>query len=83
MTLTSRRFPWLGWKSVDAGWMMFPMIMYWITGKREWFKATMMPMAITEDNITEDIYETAKLSIDHVFTNLNRGFVVDYFDHKK
>ena len=45
--------------------MMFPMIMYWMTGKREWFKATMMPMAITEDNITEDIYETAKLSIDH------------------
>lgn len=46
--------------------MMFPMIMYWITGKDKWLKKTMMPMAITEDNITEDIYETAKLSIDHV-----------------
>ena len=26
----------------------------------------MLPMAITEDNITDDIYETAKLSIDHI-----------------
>ena len=25
-----------------------------------------MPMAITEDNITDDIFQTAKLSIDHV-----------------
>ncbi len=46
--------------------MMYPMIMYWITGKDEWLKKTMMPMAITEDNITADIYETAKLSIDNV-----------------
>ena len=46
--------------------MMFPMILYWVTGKDEWLKRTMMPMAITEENITQDIYETAKLSIDHV-----------------
>lgn len=46
--------------------MMFPMIMYWLTGKDRWLKKTMLPMAITEDNITDDIYETAKLSIDHV-----------------
>ena len=26
----------------------------------------MLPMAITEDNITDDIYETAKLSIDYM-----------------
>ena len=26
----------------------------------------MLPMAITEDNITDDIFQTAKLSIDHV-----------------
>ncbi len=26
----------------------------------------MLPMAITEDNVTKDIYETAKLSIDYV-----------------
>ena len=25
-----------------------------------------MPMAITEENVTDDIYQTAKLSIDHV-----------------
>ncbi|MBR2676799.1 MAG: alpha/beta hydrolase [Solobacterium sp.] len=46
--------------------MMFPMIMYWITGKDSWLKKTMIPMAVTEDNITDDIYETAKLSIDYV-----------------
>ncbi len=46
--------------------MMFPMIMYRITGKDAWLKKTMMPMAITENNITEEIYETAKLSIDQV-----------------
>lgn len=46
--------------------MMFPMIMYWITRKDNWLKKTMLPMAITEDNITDDIYQTAKLSIDYV-----------------
>ena len=45
--------------------MMFPMIMYWITGGDHWLKKTMLPMAVTEENITDDIYETAKLSIDH------------------
>lgn len=45
--------------------MMLPMIMYWITHKDEWLKKCMLPMAITEDNITEDIYKTAKLSINH------------------
>lgn len=43
--------------------MMFPMIMYWITHKDKWFVKTMLPIAITEDNITEDLYQTAKLSI--------------------
>lgn len=46
--------------------MMFPMILYWITKEDKWLKKTMMPMAITEENITDDIYQTAKLSIDHV-----------------
>ena len=45
--------------------MMFPMMMYWVTGKDTWFKKTLLPMAITEDNITDEIIETAKLSIDH------------------
>lgn len=45
--------------------MMVPMIMYWITHKDKWLKKCMLPMAITEENITDDIYETAKLSIDH------------------
>ena len=45
--------------------MMFPMIMYWITHKDCWLKKCMLPMAVTEENITEDIYATAKLSINH------------------
>lgn len=45
--------------------MMIPMIMYWITHKRKWFEACIMPMAITRDNITEDIFQTAKSSIDN------------------
>ena len=45
--------------------MMFPMIMYWITHEDKWLKKCMLPMAVTEENITEDIYETAKLSINH------------------
>ena len=46
--------------------MMLPMIAYWVTGKDKWLKKCMLPMAITEDNITDDIYETAKLSIDYI-----------------
>lgn len=45
--------------------MMFPMILYWITHKDKWLKKCMLPMAITEENITQDIYETAKLSINY------------------
>lgn len=44
--------------------MMIPMILYWITHNESWLKKCMLPMAITEDNITEDIYKTAKYSID-------------------
>lgn len=44
--------------------MMFPMILYWITHKEKWLRQCMLPMAVTKDNITEDIYETAKCSID-------------------
>ena len=51
-----------GIKSAD---MLFPMILYWITKEDKWLKRCILPMAITEDNISEDIYETAKLSIDH------------------
>ena len=43
--------------------MMFPMIMYWITKKDKWLRKTIMPIAITEDNISDEMYQTAKLSI--------------------
>ena len=45
--------------------MMMPMIMYWITQKNKWLKKCMLPMAVKEENITDDIYETAKLSINY------------------
>jgi len=43
--------------------MMPPMICYWITHDDQWLKRCMLPLAITPDNITDDIYETARLSI--------------------
>ncbi|MDD3402414.1 MAG: hypothetical protein PHQ72_03525 [Hespellia sp.] len=45
--------------------MAFPMIMYWITHNQKWFIKCMMPMAVTVDNIDDDIFETAKCSIDN------------------
>lgn len=63
--------------------MMFPMIMYWITHKDKWVKKCILPMAIEEGNITDDIYETAKLSID--FSKVKTGMPsnVDVKDMKK
>ncbi len=46
--------------------MMFPMIMYWITGKESWLVKCILPMAITEENIDAETFETAKCSIDNV-----------------
>jgi len=45
--------------------MLFPMILYWTSHNDKWLKKCFLPMAITEENITEEVYETAKLSIDH------------------
>ncbi|SHH89825.1 alpha/beta hydrolase [Clostridium intestinale] len=45
--------------------MMLPMIMYWITHEQKWLKKCILPMAITNDNIEKDIFETAKCSIDY------------------
>lgn len=45
--------------------MMFPMIMYWITHNEKWFKRCVMPMAVTEENLDDDLLETAKCSIDN------------------
>lgn len=43
--------------------MMLPMLMYRMTKKDKWLRKVFMPLALTEDNITDDIFETAKLSI--------------------
>lgn len=45
--------------------MAFPMLMYWLTHKENWFIKCLLPMAVTEDNITEDILTTARCSIDN------------------
>ena len=51
--------------SIKSANMMFPMIMYWLTKQDKWLKKCILPMAVTEDNITQDIFETAKLSIEY------------------
>lgn len=45
--------------------MLAPMILYWITHQEKWFKKSILPMAITEENISEDTMATAKHSIDY------------------
>lgn len=55
--------------------MILPMIMYWITQKDKWLRKCMLPMAIAEENITSDIYETAKLSIR--YTKVKAGMPSD------
>lgn len=50
------------YKSIN---MAFPMLMYALTHKEKWFVRCILPMAITESNITEDILTTARSSIDH------------------
>lgn len=46
--------------------MMFPMCMYRITHHEKWFVKCILPMAVIEKYISEDILITAKSSIDHV-----------------
>lgn len=63
--------------------MMFPMILYWITHKDKWLKKCMLPMAVVEENVTDDIYETAKLSIDFVKVKTGMPSNVNAKDMKK
>lgn len=50
------------YKSIN---MAFPMLMYWLTHKEKWFVKCILPMAIAESNITDDILITARCSIDN------------------
>lgn len=50
------------YKSIN---MAFPMLMYRLTHKEKWFVKCILPMAIKESNITEDILTTARCSIDN------------------
>jgi pimeloyl-ACP methyl ester carboxylesterase len=57
--------------------------MYFITGKRKWLEACIMPMALTKDNIDQDTFETAKLSIDHAKIKVGMPSNVKSLDMKK
>lgn len=63
--------------------MMLPMLMYWITKDEKWLKKCMLPMAIMEENIPEEIYETAKLSIRHARVKAKMPSNVSEQDMKK
>ncbi len=52
--------PWI--KSIS---MLFPMIMFWSTGKEEWLRKTFEPLAPAGGTIDDDMYETARLSIEY------------------
>lgn len=45
--------------------MLFPMCMYLLTHSEKWFIKCILPMAVREENISKDILETAKCSIDN------------------
>ena len=49
--------------SVSSIRMMLPMIIFMLTGKDEWLKKCLLPLALTYDNITDDMFEMSKLSI--------------------
>ncbi|WP_167958087.1 alpha/beta fold hydrolase [Anaerosporobacter faecicola] len=51
--------------AIKSASMLGPMILYWLTHKEKWLIQCMMPMAIRKENITDDIYETAKRSIQY------------------
>ncbi len=51
--------------AINSMCMLFPMILYWITGKRKWFIRCILPMALKEENISEDMLITAKCSNDN------------------
>lgn len=63
--------------------MMFPMIMYWITHKRKWFIKCILPMAVMEENISEDILITAQCSIDNAKIKVGMPSDVRMNDLKK
>ncbi len=63
--------------------MLLPMILYWITHNPKWFENCLMPMAITTENVSDDILETAKCSIDNVKIKTGMPSNVKPFDMKK
>jgi len=51
--------------------MALPMMMYLITHKDKWLRRTLMPLTVSENDITDDLYETAKMSI--TYTKVKAG----------
>ena len=63
--------------------MAFPMLLYWVTHKQKWLKRSILPMAVTEDNIDSDTFETAKCSIDYAKIKAGMPSNVNPKDMKK
>jgi len=63
--------------------MMFPMLMYFITGNDKWLIKCILPMAISEDNIDQDTFQTVKSSIDNVKIKAGMPADADPADMKK
>ena len=45
--------------------MMMPMMMYWVTHEDKWLRRTLLPLTVSEEDISDDVFETAKLSIEY------------------
>lgn len=46
--------------------MAFPMMMYWLTGKKSYMMKCILPMAVSADNVDDTTYQTVKCSVDNV-----------------
>jgi pimeloyl-ACP methyl ester carboxylesterase len=46
--------------------MGIPMLFYILTKKKYWMKKAILPMAIDEENISEETYEMVKASFEHI-----------------
>lgn len=50
---------------IKSAQMLLPMIRYWLTHDDRWFVKCLLPMALESKNITPEILETARCSIDN------------------
>ncbi len=63
--------------------MAFPMILYWLTGKKSYIMKCILPMAMSEDDVDDTTYETVKCSIDNAKIKMSMPSNVRERDMKK